>query len=85
MSRKVYSIALLIIIALSLIPLALLTIPLVHAARGNPILAGTNITLAAGQTTGIDIKIATYNVSMKAGEIKVAKIDGEVLQITTLQ
>jgi len=75
-NKRMYSIALLAIIVVSLIPLALLTIPVVETARGNPPLAGINIILAPGVTEGTDIIIATYNVSIKAGEVNVSKIDG---------
>jgi len=74
MNKRIYSIALLAIIVVSLIPLALLTIPVLEAARGNPPLAGVACDLIT--LTCTDIIFATSDISIKAGEIVVSKIDG---------
>jgi len=77
MSRKTLSILLTTLMVLNL-ALAVLTplLPMVRAARGNPLLAAVNITLAAGAQSATGIVIADYNVSIKAGKINVTRIDG---------
>jgi archaellum component FlaC len=75
--KRAYSIPLIAIIALSLILPVLLMLPApVVAARGNPPLAGVICPLEVGVTTCTDIVFANYNISVKAGEMVVSKIDG---------
>jgi len=74
MNKKMSSIALLAIILVSTVPIILLTTPIVLAARGNPPLAGVVCDLTA--LTCSDIVFANYNISVKAGEMVVSKIDG---------
>jgi len=76
MNKKMSSIALLAIILVSTVPIILLTTPIVLAARGNPPLAGVICPLEVGVTTCTHIVFATYNISVKAGEMVVSKIDG---------
>jgi archaellum component FlaC len=73
--KRAYSIPLITIIALSLVLPVLVILPVpVVAARGNPPLAGVVCDLTA--LTCTDIVFANYNVSVKAGEMVVSKIDG---------
>jgi len=73
MSRKTLSILLttLMLLNIALVALTPLIIPTVKAARGNPILAAVDTDL----TNFYNIVEASYNVSIKAGEQKVSKVD----------
>jgi peptidoglycan hydrolase CwlO-like protein len=74
MSRKTLSILLttLMLLNIALVALTPLIIPTVKAARGNPILAAVNTT---DLTNFYGIVEASYNVSIKAGEQSVSKVD----------
>ncbi|MEM3964731.1 MAG: hypothetical protein QW584_03295, partial [Thermofilaceae archaeon] len=80
--HKVTSIPLLVLVALSLLvavtPL-LVNMPVVYAARGNPRLAALHC--QPDPSTGViqscdQIIIANSNVSVRAGEMFVEKVDG---------
>jgi len=75
MSRKTLSILLttLMLLNIALAALTPLIIPTVKAARGNPILAAVDTDF----TNFYDIVEASYNVSIKAGELEVSKVDND--------
>jgi archaellum component FlaC len=81
MNRKTLSILLTTLMLLNIALIAVIPfLPVVNAARGNPWLAATAIDLTTGNATGI--KVANFNISVKAGDSIVKKIDGVSLNVT---
>ncbi|MEM4827915.1 MAG: hypothetical protein QXK07_07750 [Desulfurococcaceae archaeon] len=77
--NRAYSIVVLVLMVVPLLSLLLpvVQIPVVHATRGGLRLAAVSCDLAT--LTCTDIRIADYNVSIRAGSSIVVKVDGEEL------
>ena len=82
MSKRVaYSTLMLVLLVVSLaslvLPLVSYIVPVVHAARGNPKLAAVQCDFTVTPPSCTNIKLADYNVSIKAGSITVEKVDND--------